>query len=72
MGFHHLPPLLYTDADIDIYAADFLSKVSSILIAGEGALADCFFPPKTALKLSFVRKTREKINKAWKDMKNAF
>lgn len=46
MGFHHLPPLLYTDADIDIYAADFLSKVSSILIPGEGAIADCFSPQK--------------------------
>lgn len=64
MEFHHLPPPLYTDADIDIYAADFLSKVSSIFIPGEGAIANCFLSPKTALKLSFVRKMREKINKA--------
>ena len=62
MEFHHLPPPLYTDADIDIYAADLLSKVSSIFIPGEGAIA--VFSPKTALKLSFVRKTSEKINKA--------
>lgn len=60
MGFHHLPPLLYTDADIDIYAADFLSKVSSILIPGEGAIADCFFSPQNCIKTFFCKKNERK------------
>lgn len=59
MEFHHLPPPLYTDADIDIYAADFLSKVSSIFIPGEGAIANCFFP-KNCIKTFFCKKNERK------------
>lgn len=58
MEFHHLPPPLYTDADIDIYAADLLSKVSSIFISGEGAIA--VFSPKNCIKTFFCKKNEWK------------